>query len=141
MPGKEMGMIRRKMLENLRWRLITQMEHLQGAAGRTAVRMKNEAGSLADMIDRAAAEQERGVELTIRDRESREIRQIRETLARIDSGQFGDCAGCGEAIDTKRLLLAPMSRLCTACKAKVECHRNHGGGSLSGYRVSEYHAD
>jgi DnaK suppressor protein len=132
--------IKKKMLENVRWNLIMQMEYLQGSAGRTAFRMKAEAGNLADVIDQAAVEQETIVEMTIRCRDSRQLQEIQETIQRIDSGQFGNCARCGKAIAAKRLLLAPLSRLCATCKAKTEFSRNRGGRSISGYRSSEYYA-
>ena len=132
--------MKRRMLENVRCQLVLQMEYLQGAACRTALRMKDEPGSLADIIDRAAMEHDRSLELTIRDRESRQIREIRETILRIDRGQFGICVRCGEAISPKRLLRAPMSRLCVTCKAKTELHQNHGGGYLPGGRIIENHA-
>ena len=132
-------MIKRRILENIRWQLVMQMEYLQGAACRTAVRIKGEPGNLADVIDQASAEQDRVVELTIRSRESLQIREIQETILRIDRGEFGICVRCGEAIAQKRLLLAPMSRLCAVCKAKTEFHRNRGGRCAPGYGV-EYHA-
>lgn len=132
-------MIKRRILENIRWQLVMQMEYLQGAAGRTAVRIKGEPGNLADVIDQASAEQDRVVELTIRSRESLQIREIQETILRIDRGEFGTCARCGRAIAQKRLLLAPMSRLCTSCKARTELHRNRGGRCAPGYGVA-YHA-
>ena len=120
-------MIKDELLEYVRYQLVEQMENLHGAACRTTDRMKDETGNLADIFDQAAAEHDRSVELTIRDRERRQIREIRETLLRIDRGQFGNCERCGRAIASKRLLRAPMSRLCTACKQKLEEKSSHAG--------------
>jgi DnaK suppressor protein len=125
-------MIKRKILENVRSLLVMRMEYLQGAACRTAVWMKGEPGNLADLMDQAAAEHDRSVELTIRGREGEQIREIRETILRIDRGQFGVCVRCGTDISQKRLLLTPMSRLCVSCKAKTEFHSNHQGGRRPG---------
>jgi DnaK suppressor protein len=133
-------MIKHKMLENVRCQLVLQMEYLQSVACRSAVWMKDEPGNLADVIDQAAAEHDRSVELTIRGRESRQIREIRETILRIDRGQFGICEKCGKSIAPKRLLLAPMSRLCTACKAQIELHQSHASGRIPGHRISENYA-
>jgi DnaK suppressor protein len=132
---KEARMITRKMLENVRCQLVLQLEYLQGAACRTVVRMKDETGNLADVIDRAATEHDRSVELTIRGRESEQLREIRETILRIDLGQFGNCVRCGREISSKRLLRAPMSRLCVSCKEKIELQQNHGGGYVPGKRI------
>ena len=75
---------------------------------------------MADIVDQAAAEHDQTVELMIRGRDSEQIREIHETILRIDQGRFGVCGRCGRAISPKRLLLAPMSLLCTACKQKLE---------------------
>jgi DnaK suppressor protein len=132
-------MIKRKILENVRWLLVLQMEYLQGTASRTAVRMKDEPGNLADIADQAAAEHDRSLEWIIRARESHQIREIQEAILRIDHGQFGVCVRCGEAISQKRLLLAPITRLCTTCKEKTEFHRHYRSGFCSGDSVGENH--
>lgn len=133
-------MIKHKMMKNVRCQLVLQMEYLQDAACRTAVRIKDEPGNLADVIDQAAAEHDRSVELTIRGRECQQLREIREAIQRIDLGQFGICIRCGREISPKRLLRAPISRLCVSCKAKMEVHQNHGGGYVPGNRISENYA-
>ena len=44
-----------------------------------------------------------------------EIRQIKEAIARIDSGTYGKCSGCGKQIHQERLSLMPFATTCTAC--------------------------
>lgn len=44
-----------------------------------------------------------------------EIRKIAAALQRIDSGDFGWCEGCGEAIAVKRLEIDPTALLCVNC--------------------------
>ena len=39
---------------------------------------------------------------------------------RIDSGDFGDCQGCGEPIAVARLELDPATRLCIGCASEAE---------------------
>ncbi len=133
-------MIKREVLEYVRYQLVQQMKSLHGAASRTADRMKGETGKLADIFDQAAAEYDTSVELTIRGRESRQIREIRETILRIDRGQYGICIRCGREISSKRLLRAPMSQFCVSCKAKMELNQNRGGGYVSNHRISENYA-
>ncbi len=48
------------------------------------------------------------------------VRQIREALARIDSGEYGDCTECGERIDGRRLDLDPAASMCIACASEAE---------------------
>ncbi len=113
-------MVHRKILERVRGELVRKMEELQGALSRPALRMKDGSDRMADFVDQAAAEYDQTVELMIRRRESEQIREIHETILRIDQGRFGVCYRCGRIIAPKRLLLAPMSRLCTRCKQKLE---------------------
>jgi DnaK suppressor protein len=74
----------------------------------------------ADPVDRASSEVERNFNLRIRDRESKLIKKIRGTLARIDKGTFGICDGCGEEIGLKRLQARPVTNYCIKCKEATE---------------------
>lgn len=44
-----------------------------------------------------------------------EIRMIRAALARMDAGEYGFCARCGETIQPERLDVVPYTPLCRAC--------------------------
>ena len=119
-------MVHRKILEHVRGELIRKMEELQGTLNRTSLRLKGGSDRMADIVDQAAAEHDQTVELMIRGRDSEQIREIHETILRIDQGRFGVCCRCGRTISPKRLLLAPMSLLCTACKQKLETNSRAG---------------
>lgn len=45
-----------------------------------------------------------------------EMNQIERTLKRIDTGEYGFCADCGEKIPEKRLLAVPESIRCVTCE-------------------------
>jgi len=45
----------------------------------------------------------------------RELEQIKQALARIDSGDYEFCAECGMEIGQARLELLPYTNLCVAC--------------------------
>lgn len=49
-----------------------------------------------------------------------EMNAIDSALARIDQHRYGYCAGCGRAIDTHRLELAPATELCASCDRNRE---------------------
>jgi DnaK suppressor protein len=114
--------------KTIREHLATRLDYLQGLLNGSAIRLKADAGNYPDLLDRAATEHERAVELTIRQRDSQEIKAIEAALQRIEKGQFGICIHCGEEIAQKRLLLSPMSRLCTSCKAELEKKQRRQGG-------------
>lgn len=45
-----------------------------------------------------------------------EMSQIERTLKRMDSGEYGICADCGEKIPEKRLLAVPEALRCVTCE-------------------------
>ncbi|HEY5636104.1 MAG TPA: TraR/DksA C4-type zinc finger protein [Burkholderiales bacterium] len=42
--------------------------------------------------------------------------EIDGALRRIEAGEYGNCFVCGEAIDTRRLEVAPATTRCVKCK-------------------------
>ena len=48
------------------------------------------------------------------------LRGIASALARLDSGDFGYCASCDEAINEARLKIDPTSTLCIDCANRAE---------------------
>ena len=73
-----------------------------------------------DEMDMALAESNLSFAGRIRERESKLLCKIEETLERIDQGDYGDCTSCGEEIGVKRLMARPIARLCIACKDEQE---------------------
>lgn len=49
-----------------------------------------------------------------------EIAKISAALARMDSGQFGICVGCGEVIDAERSKAYPSASECIDCARDSE---------------------
>jgi DnaK suppressor protein len=60
------------------------------------------------------------LELRNRDRERKLIKKINETVARIESGDYGYCDSCGIEIGLKRLEARPTASLCIDCKTLDE---------------------
>lgn len=48
-------------------------------------------------------------------RRQNRIAMLRHTLRRMDEGEFGYCAACGEAISLKRLEIDPVVTRCVGC--------------------------
>ncbi|MDF0599592.1 TraR/DksA family transcriptional regulator [Psychromarinibacter sp. C21-152] len=44
-----------------------------------------------------------------------EIRKIKAALQRMDEGEYGYCARCGDSIQPERLDVVPYTPLCRAC--------------------------
>lgn len=44
-----------------------------------------------------------------------ELAEIKAALQRLDAGDYGVCATCGESIPTPRLIARPAATLCVTC--------------------------
>jgi len=62
-----------------------------------------------------AVDRERDLTLSAQALEA--VEEINAALAKIDSGKYGVCEGCGELIPKLRLEALPYARLCMACKS------------------------
>ena len=82
--------------------------------------MQDEQTVFADPNDRATQESDMALELRNRDRERKLIKKINETIAKIDSGDYGYCESCGIEIGLDRLRARPTATLCIDCKTLEE---------------------
>ena len=103
----------RKILEGIKVELGQDID-------RTVHTMQDEATVFADPNDRASQESDMALELRNRDRERKLIKKIDETIAKIDSGDYGYCNTCGIEIGLKRLEARPTATLCIDCKTLDE---------------------
>jgi DnaK suppressor protein len=103
----------KKILEALKGDLSQDID-------RTVQTMQDEATIFADPNDRASQESDIALELRNLDRERKLIRKIDETIANIDSGDYGYCSKCGVEIGLKRLEARPTATLCIDCKTLDE---------------------
>ena len=107
-------------LEHFRSILLHWKQELIDEVKRTVDQMKSDASQFADPADRATQEEEFSLELRTRDRESKLIRKINQTLSTIDSEDYGYCESCGIEIGIKRLEARPTATLCIDCKTLQE---------------------
>ena len=73
-----------------------------------------------DEADQANFMEERNRQLRMRDRDRKLINKIRETLHKMDIGEYGVCESCGCDISFERLKLRPVASLCIECKREAE---------------------
>jgi len=117
--------------------LVQKMEDLHKSANDTIFKLKMSEDKFADPVDQAAVEASKDIELNCRDKEWHLLLDIKETIMRIDSGLFGICDHCGRPISQKRLMAAPMSKLCVMCQEEIESrhnrqkHKNQYSGRMS----------
>ena len=100
----------RSELETLRERVIAASEH--GAEAAQPVELDQQrVGRLSRMDALQGQEMARAAER----RRDIELRKIDAALARLDSGEYGWCARCGEEIAAARLRLDPAVPICIDC--------------------------
>jgi len=119
-PKKGEEYMNEKQLGHFRSILLSLKEELQEDIERTVHTMQDEATVFADPNDRASQESDIALELRNRDRERKLIKKIEESIATIDSGDYGYCESCGVEIGLKRLEARPTATLCIDCKELEE---------------------
>lgn len=73
-----------------------------------------------DPADRATIEEEHALELRTRDRERKLLKKVQQSIARIDSGEYGWCEETGEPIGIARLLARPTATLSLEAQERRE---------------------
>ncbi len=109
-----------KQQEHFRQILLAWKKDLMEEVDRTVDHMQSDASNFADPADRATQEEEFSLELRTRDRERKLIKKIDESLALIDTGEYGYCEACGVEIGLRRLEARPTATLCIDCKTLQE---------------------
>ena len=80
-----------------------------------------------DPADRATIEEEHALELRTRDRERKLLKKIAQSVARIDSGEYGYCEETGEPIGLGRLLARPTATLSLEAQQRRELRQKMYG--------------
>ena len=107
-------------IEQARQQLLRMKEELQQLGD-----MARETGNTVELdqarvgrLSRMDALQGQQMALETARRRQQQLQKIEGALRRIDSGEYGDCFVCGEAIDARRLSVDPTSTRCVECTEK-----------------------
>ena len=109
-----------KQLEFFRVKLQTLKDDLLSNAGETTEHLREDTSIVPDPADRATIEEEHALELRTRDRERKLLKKISQSLARIDSGDYGFCDETGEPIGLGRLIARPTATLSLEAQQRRE---------------------
>lgn len=101
-------------------RLLQLKTDLLANAGETTEHLREDTSVVPDPVDRATIEEEHALELRTRDRERKLLRKIDQSLALIESGDFGFCEETGEPIGLRRLLARPTATLSLEAQQRRE---------------------
>ena len=111
----------KKKLDTFKKRLEERQQALRKTVSRT-----EEDGRIADqdtaqdIADRAASSYTKEFLFSQSNNERMLLQMVETALQRIREGEFGECVGCGNEINAKRLEAVPWTRYCIACQEKLE---------------------
>jgi DnaK suppressor protein len=109
-----------KQLEFFRTKLETLKNEVLSNAGETTEHLREDTTIVPDPADRATIEEEHALELRTRDRERKLLKKIVQSIARLDSGDYGYCDETGEPIGLGRLIARPTATLSLEAQQRRE---------------------
>ncbi|MDD3017796.1 MAG: RNA polymerase-binding protein DksA [Comamonas sp.] len=107
-------------LAYFRLKLQKLKQDMHANAGETAENLREDTVVVPDPADRATIEEEHALELRTRDRERKLLKKIEQSIASIDSGEYGYCDETGEPIGVPRLLARPTATLSLEAQQRRE---------------------
>ncbi|MEI2415815.1 RNA polymerase-binding protein DksA [Orrella sp. JC864] len=115
-----------RQLNFFRERLRQLEQDILNNAGETTEHLR-ETQFVPDPADRATIEEEHALELRTRDRERKLLKKVQQSIARIESGEYGWCEETGEPIGIPRLLARPTATLSLEAQERREMRQKMFG--------------
>ena len=109
-----------KQMAFFRYKLSILKQDIHNSAGATTEHLREDTAVVPDPADRATIEEEHALELRTRDRERKLLKKIEQSIARIDSGDYGYCDETGEPIGVGRLIARPTASLSLEAQQRRE---------------------
>jgi DnaK suppressor protein len=111
----------KRKLENFKKQLETRQQELRKIVARTEQDGREaDVGTAQDIADRAANSYTKEFLFHQSNTERNTLNMVEAALARIREGSFGECANCGNEINSKRLEAVPWTKYCIECQEKME---------------------
>ncbi|GDX57221.1 hypothetical protein LBMAG30_13840 [Comamonadaceae bacterium] len=107
-------------LAYFRHKLVLLKQNIFSNAVDTTEHLREDTVVVPDPADRATIEEEHALELRTRDRERKLLKKIEQSIARIESGDYGFCDETGESIGVGRLLARPTATLSLEAQQRRE---------------------
>jgi DnaK suppressor protein len=119
-PTENEAFMNEKQREYFRRKLLRWKDDILRESRETIQNLQAETTINADLVDRAATEAERQLELRTRDRQRKLIAKIDAALRRLEDGSYGFCEETGEPISLKRLDARPIATLSLEAQERHE---------------------
>lgn len=102
----------KKQLLELRTSLVTRMAAIHKDTHHTEEPVEK------DFAEQVVQRENEDVLNALNEEARQTVNRINNALQRIESGDFGYCLGCGEAIAEERLNIVPFAEYCVKCADK-----------------------
>jgi len=101
--------------------LLKEREQIVGEV-KQIVESSKEMGQdgIQDIGDEAANIYNKQILLSLNENERLRLKEVDESLDRIENGTYGVCEECGGPISLKRLEVRPVAKYCVPCLTKLE---------------------
>jgi DnaK suppressor protein len=119
-PSDSEAFMNERQREYFRRKLLRWKDDILRESRETIQNLQSETTLNADLVDRAATEAERQLELRTRDRQRKLIAKIDSALRRLEDGSYGFCEETGEPISLKRLDARPIATLSIEAQERHE---------------------
>ena len=118
---READKLDRKTIAKFRKILLKEREQIVGEV-KQIVESSKEMGQdgIQDIGDEAANIYNKQVLLSLNENERIRLKEVDESLDRIENGTYGVCEECGGPISLKRLEVRPVAKYCVPCLTKLE---------------------
>ncbi len=113
MKEQNLGTIKQKLLKE-RQELMDEVRNKYAASREIGE------SNVPDLADVSSNAYNREMLLNLSEAHHRQMQDIDAALARLESGEYGICAGCGDEIPPRRMEVRPFSRYCIDCKTEIE---------------------
>jgi DnaK suppressor protein len=113
-----MDAIRKKLEQELR-SAMSRLRQMGGADSLDELRPVGETG-FADEVDIIQANEWREIGYATRELLVDRVNKLSSALERLEGGEYGTCAECGEAIAPARLRVMPEVETCVRCQDRIE---------------------
>ena len=107
----------KRKLKSYRDRLLARRENLFGQVMEAEMTSRErDLEATQDPADMAANAYTKELLISMSANDRRLLDLIDEALARVESGDYGECVNCGEPVQEKRLDAVPWARYCLRCQ-------------------------
>jgi len=118
---KDSDKLDQKTISRFKKILLKEREQIVGEV-KQIVESSKEMGQdgIQDIGDEAANIYNKQILLSLNENERLRIKEVDESLDRIENGTYGICEECGGPISLKRLEVRPVAKYCVPCLTKLE---------------------